>query len=145
MKKIIHKKNWDDLIVMSEKYKKIDTEELKERKKDAHNYTKSMNLEVSRILFRKFSSILHTVKLNWKNMYKSVGYDCEDCLSLDPPVCHPDSQDILETDACVGNSDLRYGRNMLDMESQAQFYIDLIARRNRRKKQQMISRDLNQP
>ena len=72
------------------------------------------------------------MRLNWKNQYRNEGYGCVDCLALDPPVRHPDYQDVLVTPACQGNSDLRQGRDMKDKRMQAHFLIDMIARRNTR-------------
>ena len=132
MKQKVQEKNWKDLLQWAEQYKKINIEDVKKKMKmkTMNSYMRNLNLQQSRILFRKSSSILHTVRLNWKNKYKNEGYDCIDCLSLEPPVRHPDHQDILMTPVCKGNSDLRIGRAMDSERGQAQFLIDLIARRN---------------
>ena len=134
MKQKVKEKNWNDLIQWSERYKKIKPEEVKKKKESPSNYIKTLNLRESRILFRKSSSILHTVRMNWMNdkRFKREGYDCIDCLSLKPPVKHPDHQDILVTSVCKGNSDLRAGRLMSREKDQAHFFIDLIARRNKK-------------
>ena len=133
IKKQIQAKNWRDLEEWSTKYKKITPEQVKEKKENPSAYIKTLNLHESRILFRKASSTIHTVRLNWKNnrRYREEGYDCIDCLELNPPVRHPDHQDILVTSTCQGNSDLRNTRDMSNPRDTAQFFIDLISRRNR--------------
>ena len=100
---------------------------------------KTMKLNETRVLFRKAASILHTVRLHWKNnkQYREEGYDCEDCLSLVPPVSHPDHQDYLLSPVCQGNSDLGQGRRVETNErDQAHFLLEVIARRNSRKDKQ---------
>ena len=52
VKKRITEKNWSDLIKWSERYKKVDTEQVKLKGKNQSIYMK-MNLHDSRILFRK--------------------------------------------------------------------------------------------
>ena len=97
IKKMVEEKNWNDLIRWSEKYSKIKPEEVKKKKVSPSTYMKTLNLTESRVLFRRSSSILHTVRMNWKNdkRFREEGYDCIDCLSIEPPVRHPDHQDIL--------------------------------------------------
>ena len=132
IKKMVEEKNWNDLIRWSEKYSKIKPEEVKKKKVSPSTYMKTLNLTESRVLFRRSSSILHTVRMNWKNdkRFREEGYDCIDCLSLEPPVRHPDHQDILVTSVCQGNRDLREGRLMSRERDIAHFFLDLIARRN---------------
>ena len=132
MKKRIQRKNWDELIKWSEKYKKIDSERVRALSKEREHYMKGLNLEDLRTLFRKNSYLLHTIKLNWKNKYKNEGFECKDCLFLSPPVSHPDCQDMLLTPACVANSNKRQGRDMSNPRHQASVYRDIIARRNSR-------------
>ena len=135
-KKII-KKNWDDLIRWSEKYKKIDTETVKTKSMNPNQYLKTMNLELSRILFRKSAFLLHTVKMNWKNKYRGDSLECEDCLGLDPPASHLNAQDLLMSPTCVGNSDLRIGRDMSNLLHQAHFFRDLTSRKNGKRRQHL--------
>ena len=118
----------------SAKYKKISKEQIIEKMNEQEPYIKKYNLLESRVLFRKASFLLHTVRLNWKNKYRNEGFDCTECLSLDPPFKHPDHQDILVTPTCLGNSDLREKRDMSSERGQAQFFIDLISRRNGKSK-----------
>ena len=125
-------KNWNELIEWSLNYKKVDTERVRALSKERETHLKSYNLEDSRTLFRKNSYLLHTIKLNWKNKYKNKGFDC---LLLNPPVSHPDCQDILVTPACVANSDKREGRDMSNPKHQALFYRDIRSRRNNRQNQ----------
>ena len=66
--------------------------------------------------------------MNWKNQYKGDSLDCDDCLSLNPPVSHPDDQDALLSPVCVGNSDL-----MANPRMPAQFLRAVIDRSNKRK------------
>ena len=133
MKKRIKEKNWKELVLWSQIYKKIDTEKLENQQKEQGEYIKTMNLQNSRMIFKKSSYLIHTVKMNWKNHYKGDTYECEDCLSLDPPVSHPDDQDLLMSSVCEGNSDLRRGRDMFRLHHQAQFYRELVQRRNMRR------------
>ena len=92
-------------------------------------YLKNLSLHDSRVLFRKNAYMLKTVRLNFKSdkRYKAEGYLCPDCLSLDPPVSHPDHQDELLT--CQGNSDLRLNRDLSNQIHEAAYYRELIARR----------------
>ena len=127
-----------DLSTWSETYKKVNSEEVKEKMKNPSTYMKTMNLKETRVLFRKAASILHTVRLHWKNnkQFREEGYDCEDCLSLVPPVSHPDHQDYLLSSVCQGNRDLRQGRRVTtDERDQAHYLMEVIARRNARKEQ----------
>ena len=71
--------------------------------------------------------------MNWKNQYKGDSLECEDCLRLHPPVSHPDDQDTLMSSVCLGNSDLRQGRDMTDPKHQVQFFRALTNRRNKNK------------
>ena len=114
----------------SEKYKKVDTEKVKIRSSNPNQYHTTLNLADSRILFRKSARILQTVKMNWKNQFRDDSLECQDCLSLVPPVSHLDDQDLLMSPVCVGNSDLRIGKYMSNIRHQAQYFRDLIARRN---------------
>ena len=128
----MREKNWKDLETWSLKYKKITPDQVRNKMKNQNDYTKKLNLSESRVLFRKASSLLQSVRLNWKNKFRDEGFDCVDCLALNPPVRHPDHQDVLVTPACQGNSDLRQGRDMRDEKAQAHFLMDLINRRNKR-------------
>ena len=136
IKNLITQKNWKDLMKWSEQYKKISKEHVVEKMNEQSSYIKKYNLLETRVLFRRASFLLQSVRLNWKNSkkYREEGYDCSDCLSLDPPFRHPDHQDILVTPACLGNSDLRLRRDMSTERGQAQFFIDLISRRKERDK-----------
>ena len=129
MKEKIKRKNFEELLTWSEKYKKVDTDRYKKQKFEMRSYLKTQNLEDARILFRKNSYMLKTVRLNFKSdkRYKAEGYLCPDCLSLDPPVSHPDHQEELLT--CPGNSDLRLNRDLSDLKQEAGYYKELIARR----------------
>ena len=129
MKSKIKKKNFQDLLEWSLKYKKVDTEKYKNNPHEIGSYLKNLNLHDSRILFRKNSYMLQSVRLNFKSnkRYKAEGYLCPDCQSLDPPVSHPDHQDKLLT--CQGNSDLRLNRALSDLEQEAGYYRELIVRR----------------
>ena len=131
LKRLIIQKNWNDLEEWSKKYKKITPQQVREKMKNSNSYMKNLNLKESRVLFRKASSTLHTVRHNWKHdkRYREEGLDCVDCLALDPPVIHPDHQDVLVTPTCQGNSDLRQGRRMSEERDVAHFFIDLIDRR----------------
>ena len=111
IKQRIKQKNLNDLIKWSETYKKINTEEVKRRSMEMTPYMKRMNLKESRVIFRKSCSLLHTVRMNWKRKYQDDHLDCVDCLELDPPVRHPDTQDALLSSLCLGNNDLKKGRN----------------------------------
>ena len=129
MKEKIKLKNFQDLLKQSERYKKIDTELYRTKAPEMKSYLKTLNLEDARILFRKNSFMLKTVRYNFKSdkHYKAEGYLCPDCLALDPPVSHPDNQEELLT--CQGNLDLRLNRDMSDQKHEARYYRELIERR----------------
>ena len=134
MRRRIWKKNFQELLQWSEQYRKIDTEKVKMRDMKIAPYLKEHNLVIARVLFRKSCFLLHSIRLNWKNhhRYKTEGYDCIDCLALDPPVRHPDHQETLLTSGCPGNIDLRQGKDIQCPRDQALFYISLIERRKQR-------------
>ena len=92
-------------------------------------YFKSLNLHSSRTIFRKNSFMLKTVRSNFKSdkRYKAEDYQCPDCLALDPPVSHQDTQEALAT--CQGNSDLRQGLELGNLKQEATYYQAIIARR----------------
>ena len=132
MKMSMKKKNFQDLLQWSMKYKKVDTEIYRSKPYEMGSYLKNLNLHDSRILFRKNCYMLQTVRLNFKSnkRYKAEGYLCPDCLSLDPPVSHPDHQDELLT--CQGNSDIRLNRDLSEPKQEAAFYRELIAKRTQK-------------
>ena len=129
MKLKMKKKNFQDLLQWSKKYKKVDTEMYSNKSHEMGSYLKNLNLNDSRVIFRKNCYMLQTVRLNYKSntRYKAEGYLCPDCLSLNPPVSHPDHQDELLT--CQGNSDIRLKWDLSDQKQEAAFYRECIARR----------------
>ena len=105
-------------------YRKYEKGEIK-----IQGYLRDLNLVDSRTIFRRNSFTLKTIRLNYKGnkKYKSEGYLCVNCLSLTPPVTHPDHQDALLS--CPGNLDLQRGKNMKDLRLEAQFYREVAQRR----------------
>ena len=97
------------------------------------DYFKQLNLMRSRIIFRKNVSLIKTIRGNYKSdkRYKSEGLLCPDCLILDPPVSHHDSQEAL-LELCQGNADLRQGVDLANLEEEADYYISVTTRRIQR-------------
>ena len=76
--------------------------------------------------------MIHTVRHNFKSnkKYEAEDHLCPDCLALVPPEKHPDTQEQLLH--CKGNKDLRRGKDLGDERDEAQFYREVITRRNQR-------------
>ena len=131
IKKRLKLKNEQDLVNWGSSYKKIDTDKYCTNPLKLNSSYKTLNLKDSRVLFRKNSYLLQTVRLNFKGnkKFKSEDYLCPDCLALDPPVSHPDHQDNLLL--CQGNSDLRVGKDLGDLRQELRYYRDIIERRTR--------------
>ena len=98
-------------------------------------YLRRMNLHDSRVLFRYDFKLLQSIQMNQKSnkRYRENSYRCIDCLSVSPPVSHPDSQEALVSEVCQGNSDLRAGRRLSQPKELAMFLRAVISRRNERK------------
>ena len=94
---------------------------------------KNLNLQNARTIFRKNCKLLQTVKLNFKSdkIFQQDGYLCDDCSALNPPVFHKDGQEELLT--CLGNMDLRIGKNLSDPKLEAEYYRAIIERRTQRR------------
>ena len=73
--------------------------------------------------------MLKTIRSNFKSdrRYKAEDYLCPDCLALDTPVSHQDTQEALAT--CQGNSDLRQGLELNNLKQEAEYYQSIIERR----------------
>ena len=56
-------------------------------------------------------------------------YICIQCLALVPEVRHQDSQEALLGE-CEANRDLRQKYNLRDIQQEADFYKDILERRN---------------
>ena len=82
------------------------------------------------MIFRRTAGMLKTVAMNFKSdkRYKAEGFLCPDCLALDPPVNHLDTQEALFT--CQGNSDLRQGLDLNILTDEAKFYREITQRRS---------------
>ena len=132
IKRRLKLKNDQDLLSWSSTYKKVNTDNYKNNQVKLNPSYKTLNLEDSRVLFRKNSHLLHTVRHNFKGnkKYKAEDYLCPDCLALDLPVSHPDDQDNLLL--CQGNSDLRQGRDLRDIKQELAYYRAVIERRNQK-------------
>ena len=76
--------------------------------------------------------MIQTVRLNFKadKLYKKGKFECPDCLTLVPPIHHPDSQELLLT--CVANRDLREGRDLSNLKEEAEYYLRVISRRTQK-------------
>ena len=131
MKQKISFRNKDELIITSQGYKKINTEDYKDGPLDMKQYIKDLNLASARIIFRRNCRLLQSVQLNFKSdpRYKSGNYLCIQCLALVHEVRHQDSQEALLGE-CEANSDLRQKYNLRDIQQEADFYKDILERRN---------------
>ena len=96
------------------------------------NYVKKLNLAKARLIFRKNCGFLKTFRMNFKNekRYKNLGFECPDCMYLNPPVSHTDHQDFLTS--CKGNEDLRTDLNLRDISQLAKYIRRVIERRIQR-------------
>ena len=131
IKQKISSHNKDELIITSKGYKKINTEEYKNGPLVMKQYLKELNLASARIIFRRNCRLLQSVQLNFKSdpRYKSGNYLCIQCLALVPEVRHQDSQEALLGE-CEANRDLRQKYNLRDIQQEADFYKDILERRN---------------
>ena len=129
MKQLIKKKNDEELLSWSLIYTKVSTEEYSKTPIELNPLYRSLNLHDSRVLFRKITFLLQTVRHNFhgNKRYKAEGYLCPDCQALTPPVMHPDDQVSLLT--CQGNIDLRLGKDMSDIKQEIEYYREVIKRR----------------
>ena len=95
------------MLQRAESLKKVNIESYEMCEFKIKDYFKTLNLNSSRIIFRRNSFMLKTIRSNFKSdqRYKAEGYLCPDCLTLDSPVSHQDTQAALAN--CQGNSDLR--------------------------------------
>ena len=132
MKRMIKQKNTEELLNWSDSYKKISREKYENQELRLDPNFRCLNLQDSRIYFRKTCFLLQTVRLNYKSnkQYKAESYLCPDCLSLDPPISHPDDQASLLT--CHGNSDLRVGKNLRNLKEEMEYYRNIISRRTQK-------------
>ena len=132
IKSKIETENQRYLLEWSKSYKKVETKNYENKPLKMQSYLMSLNLRDSRVIFRRNCYFLPCVRLNFKSdkKYKSEGYLCPDCLALDPSVSHPDHQDGLLS--CLGNSDLRVGRDLTNLKQEAAYYRDVISRRTQR-------------
>ena len=129
IKKNLARKNMADLLERAKNMKKVKKEDYESSEFKIKEYFKQLNLHDSRTIFRKNSFMLKTVRSNFKSdkRYKAESYLCPDCLTLDPPVSHQDTQEALAT--CQGNSDLRQGINLNDLKQEAKYYQSITTRR----------------
>ena len=130
VKRQIKSKNSKELVELSRGYKKIKTEEYENCDLQIKDYLLSLNLSDARILFRYECELVQTIHMNFKShrRYKEENYLCPDCLTLDPPVSHTDSQEALLS--CDGNSDLRRGLNLGNQKHLATYLKAVVSRRN---------------
>ena len=135
-KRMIRKKmlvqNFEDLSDHAKGLKKVNIENYDKSEFKLKDYFKSLNLQSSRIIFRRNSHMLKTVRTNFKSdkKYKAEGFLCPDCLTLDPPVSHQDTQEALAT--CQGNSDLRQGLDLSQLKQEADYYQSIITRQTQK-------------
>ena len=128
----IQEENHQYLLQWSQSYKKVNTEKYANKPLKIQPYLLNLNLQDARTIFHRNCYFLPCVRLNFKSdkKNKSEGYLCPDCLAIDPPVSHPDHQDSLLS--CLGNSDLRVGRDMTNLKEEAAYYREIISRRTQR-------------
>ena len=132
-KKLIRKKmlaqNLEDLLDREKGTKKVNINDYNNCEFKLKEYFKTLNLNSSRMIFRRNSHMLKTVRSNFKSdkRYKAEGFLCPDCLAPDPPISHQDTQEALAT--CQGNRDLRQGLDLSQLKQEADFYQSIIARR----------------
>ena len=92
-------------------------------------YLKTLNLTNARTIFRRNSFFLASVRKNFKGNkeYRKDDYMCVNCLNLNPPVFHADTQESLLR-SCQGNMDLIREKDMSRLENEAKFYRDVAER-----------------
>ena len=129
IKKNILKKNKADLLQRAEGLKKVNAENYENCEFKIKDYFKTLKIQSSRIIFKRNCFMLKTIRSNFKSdkRYKAEGYLCPDCLDLDSPVRHQDTQQALAN--CQGNSDLRQGLVLNDLKQEADYYQSIITRR----------------
>ena len=84
VRRMIRKKNFEELIEESRKYKEINTNDYKLEDFQMKDYLKKVSLHDFRVLFRYDFQLLQSIQMNQKSnkRFKENRYRCIDCLSL---------------------------------------------------------------
>ena len=129
IKRKMKSKNLLDLVQRAKNLKKVKLENYEHCEFRIQEYFETLDLQSARTIFRRNSYMLKTIRSNYKSdrKYKAEGYLCPDCLVLDPPVSHVDTQKALLT--CKGNDDLRQGLDLGQLKQEATFYQSVATRR----------------
>ena len=101
----IKEKNKNDLVKQSERYKKINTDEMAKEDFERKPYLANLRMDQARIKFKAKTKMLKNVKLNYKNDPKNVKkfWKCPECEYLD-------SQEHILW--CEGYEKLRENKNL---------------------------------
>ena len=143
LKELIYKKNREELLNWMKGYKKISFDYCRGRPHKMQDYFRELNIQDSRMKFRIDSFLVPTIRMNYKShkKYKAENWLCPDCtpesvtMSPSPPgdlstsltTLHADTQEHAYV--CLGNSDLREGRDLDKTRDQVAFFSDLVERR----------------
>ena len=85
VKKYIEKRNKDNLIEMSRRYKKVNTEELEGEGVKRKGYFHTLNIEDARYRFRISSLMVEKIRKNYPRKYKGKPLSCPSCRNLNIP------------------------------------------------------------
>ena len=142
----IFQKNKKEIIEMSERYKKIDTEKLSTESFEMQSYFKTLNLAQSRLKFKLISKICPTIGscFHQNPKYKKIGYLCVGCSvkqsgeSVSDQVTESSSEELnksIDTSAhierCSAYADLRMNLDLRDQRDLLTYVQAVINRRTR--------------
>ena len=149
LKNLIYEKNRKEILDWMRGYKKISLDKCKNKPHKMQDYFKKLNVQESRMKFRIDCFLVPTIRLNFKSnkKYKAEKWLCPDCTpecvtkSSGPPGdlsspslnLYADSQEHAYV--CLGNSDLRQGRDLDDTRDLVTFFSELVDRRKLRGKE----------
>ena len=160
IKSKMKQKNLEETLQWIKEYKKINYEQCRNEEYRMKEYFNTMKLSDIRMNFRRRYYMIQTIRLNFKGnkKYKSEGYRCPDCFALcqaesdtaspqnvssfslvgqdntppsDPRQVAEDSQEHVQS-SCLGNKDLRDGRDLDKTVELLAFFSDVRKRRTER-------------
>ena len=127
-KNIVNKKmtekNKTDLVKQSERYKKINTDEMKTENFERKSYLTSLRMDQARTKFKIKTKMLKNVKMNFKNDPKNVKklWQCSECE-------HIDSQEHILW--CEGYKTLRANKDLSNDVDLTRYYQQVLLKREK--------------
>ena len=124
MNKKIKEKNKKDLVKQSEKYKKINTDEMKMENFERKPYLSNLRMDQARTKFKIKTKMLKNIKMNYKNDPKNVKklWQCSECE-------HIDSQEHILW--CEGNKTLGENKDLSKNGDLTKYYQQVLLKREK--------------